>query len=211
MNNVIQSCAHGINCAIAHLQFEAILQDPGAFQSPQAGRPFVITDPSPPVYYEDIYKVIFTLNTTPFRLLVLPPAMMLILAYVVEFYNLLPARIPLLAAMLPRLPGDVTYLEPGLFSICTHLFGTTEQASRSVADGGLGYRGIVTTLDGMCQELLDWNCEQEQHTREASRLAEANGTPLAKRKSRTPKYFRHSVGLAEEIQKLSTLSKTSRG
>lgn len=135
---------------------------------------------------------------------------MLLLAYAVEFYNLLPARLPLLAKVLPKLPGDVSYLEPGLFSICTHLYGSIEEASKSVALGGLGYRGIVTTLEGMCQELLDWNREQEEHAREASRLAGANGQPLANGKAHAPKYFRHSVGLADEIQRLGAMGKSTK-
>lgn len=130
---------------------------------------------------------------------------MLVLAYIVKFYNLLPARIPVLASVLPKLPGDVSYLEPGLFSICTRLFGSVKEASKSVTDGGLGYQGIVTTLEGMCQELLDWNREQEQHRREASRSAGLNGTRLSSPKTHITKYFRHSLGLAEEIQKQLTI------
>ncbi|CAN8099903.1 unnamed protein product [Discula destructiva] len=200
VNNIIQSCAHGINCAIAHLHFEAILASPSASSSSQAGRPFVIADPSPPVYYEDIYQVIHTLNTTPFRLITLPPVIMLLLSYVVEFYNLLPARVLFLRKILPQLPGDASYLEPGLFSICTHLVGNMDQACKPVEQGGLGYRGVVGTLEGMCQELLDWNHEQEEHAREAARVADAVG-PNGKSPAAT-KYFRHSVGLAEEIQKM---------
>lgn len=151
-----------------------------------------------------------TLNTTPFRMIVLPPVLMLVLAYVVEFYNLLPARIPILAKVLPQLPGDVAYLEPGLFSICTHLYGSIADASKLVADGGLGYRGIVTTLEGMCQELHDWNCEQSQHASEASRRTAANGRPSVSGKTQAIKSFRHSVGLAEEIRKLSVLEKATK-
>ena len=202
-NHVIQSCAHGINCAIAHLQFEAILAEgPSAASLPQAGRPFVVADANPPVYYADIYKVIDTLNTTsPFRLLVLPPVPLLLLAYAVEFYNLLPARIPLLRKILPKLPGDVGYLEPGLFSICTHLVADIDEACKPVERGGLGYRGVVTTLEGMCQELHDWNREQEEHAREvARRRGTDTNMHVLKGKSPATKYFRHSVGLAEEIR-----------
>lgn len=116
----------------------------------------------------------------------------------------------MLAKVLPKLPGDVAYLEPGLFSICTHLFGSIEEASKPVTHGGLGYQGIVTALDGMCQELLEWNREQDEHAREASKLAEANGEPLTGGKNRGTKYFRHSVGLAEEIRKLGALGKMAK-
>lgn len=210
VNHVIQSCAHGINSAIAHLQFEAILATgPAAASAPQAGRPFVVADPGPPVYYGDVYRVISALNTTPFRLLVLPPVPMLLLAYAVEFYNLLPARFPVLSGWLPKLPGDVGYLEPGLFSICTHLFMDDGEARKGLEEGGLGYTGVVTTLEGMCQELNEWNREQAEHARELRREASVNGRSGGENgKTPAPKYFRHSVGLAEEIQRLSATSGT---
>lgn len=207
--HIVQSFVHGINCALAHLQLEAVLADPSSASSPQAGRPFVVTDPGPPITYGDVYRVISALAATPFRLVSLPPAPMLLLSYAVEFYNLLPARLPRLAGWLPRHPGSLVYLEPGLFSICTHLVGSMDDARRPVAEGGIGYRGVLTTLEGMCQEVLEWNSEQEEHAREAA--AAAAGSPAGggrggagARASGKPgfKAYLNSVGLAEEIRRL---------
>lgn len=99
------------------------------------------------------------------------------------------------------------YLEPGLFSICTHLVGNMSDACKAVEQGGLGYQGVVTTLEGMCQELLEWNREQEEHAREATRLAGTNGTAKVNARAET-KAFRSSMSLAEEIQKLGAVGQT---
>lgn len=203
-NHIVQSFVHGINCALAHLQFEAVLADPASATSPQAGRPFVVTDPCPPITYGALYDLMTTVAATPFRSISIPPVPMLLLSYVVEFYNLLPARLPFLAGILPRIPGDVVYLEPGLFSICTHLVGNMADAQKSVAEGGLGYRGVLTSLEGMCQEVIEWNREQEQHAKTwagSSTGTQAGGKPGLKA-------YLNSVSLAEEVRRLSGISET---
>lgn len=218
VEHIIQSFVHGANCAVAHLQLEAILAAGAhAASLPQAGRPFVVTDPNPPITYGDLYCLVATAATTPFRLVPLWPVPMLLLSYAVEFYNLLPvrlagfarlARLPLptptlakmggkLLVLLPRLPGGVAYLEPGLFSICTHLVADMRAAQAPVSQGGLGYRGVVTTLAGMCQEVLEWNREQEDHARRVGGRAGA-------------KAYRSSLSLAEEMQKLGGAGKAAK-
>lgn len=216
VESVVQNFVHGINCAIAHLQFEAVLaaanaDADSAHLRPQAGRPFCITDPGPPIYYGDMYRAMETLVTTPFRIVRVPPLPMLLVSYLVEWYNLLPVRGPaVLRKCWPRLPGSggvaVAHLQPGLFSICTHLLTDMRDAQRPVREGGLGYRGVLTTLEGMCQEILDWNMEQEHHAREAAAGSRgpASGGDGVLEWSKTPgtKLYRTSVALAEEIQKL---------
>lgn len=244
VESVVQHFVHGINCALAHLQLEAILaQDPphddnsngpqDASQRPQAGRPFCITDPGPPIYYGDLYHALQHLVTvTPFRLVHVAPVPMLLLSYAIEAYNLLPARLALLLppALLervtnyinnnknkmkwwwwwrwPRLPGGAAHLQPGLFSICTHLLTDMRDAQRPVAEGGLGYRGVVSTVEGMCQEILEWNREQEalRAGDGAGNNSNNNGglwNGKSGRGGQGPiKTYRTSVLLAEEIQKL---------
>lgn len=194
---------------MAHLQFEAILAESDSFRAPQAGRPFLVTDPNPPIPYASSFQLIGCLATTPFRAFAIPPLPMLLLSYAFEFYNLFPVRHPELAKYLPKLPGDMVYLEPGLFSICTHLVGNMDQARKPVDQGGLGYRGVLTTLEGMCQELLEWNREQEEHARVTAKLAGASGG-LRSGKFRA-KYFRPSLSLPDEIRKLSGMRKTVKG
>ncbi|KAK4197172.1 hypothetical protein QBC40DRAFT_232855 [Triangularia verruculosa] len=177
--NVIQPFVHGINVALAHLDYEAVLaSNPRA---PQAGRPFVVTDPSPPVSYLDMYQAIGTLSNTPFRLKLVPPITMWLLSYAVEWYSLLPVKYPFLKRMLPEVKGDLRHMKPGLFSVTTHIVATNDNASRRVEEGGLGYTGVVTTLEGMVQEIVEWNIEHKGH--------------------KQAKKFQTSVSLADEIAK----------
>ncbi|POS79356.1 hypothetical protein DHEL01_v202241 [Diaporthe helianthi] len=201
-SHVVQSFVHGINCALAHLQFESILAEEGSHSSPQAGRPYCITDPNPPIYYEDLYGLISKLATTSFRLVSLPPMPFLLISYMVEFYSLLPFKLPRsLAKFVPPLTGDIKHLQPGLFSICTHLIADNADAGRAVAEGGLGYHGVLTTLEGMCQELVDWNREQEEHAMQAA---------LGFDGSNGVRYFHSSVSLAEQMQKVGLVGKHTK-
>ncbi len=179
--NIVNSFIHGMNCAVAHLNFEALLADPASATAPQAGRPFTVTDPGAPIQYQDLWFAIETLSVTPFRTLPLIPVHMLLMSYAVEWYGSLPARFPLLSGILPPLTGEIKFLQPPLFSIVTHVFATNVLCSKSVKDGGLGYRGLVNTLDGIVQEILDWNLEH-----------------AAKEKSAWVKY-RSSVAMADEL------------
>ncbi len=181
--NIVNSFVHGANCAIAHLHLEAVLVRLGSDLAPQAGRPFTVTDPNPPITYADLWRLIETLSVTPFRTVPLPPVAMLLLSYAIEAYCLAPARYPFLRRFLPAITGDLRHLKPGLFSVATHLYATNESAARSVADGGLGYQGVLTTLEGMCQELVEWNQEHVEH------------------KGRGSVHYTSSVSLAGEIER----------
>ncbi|KAK3298798.1 uncharacterized protein B0H64DRAFT_386230 [Chaetomium fimeti] len=180
-SHIVQSFAHGANVAIAHLDFEAILAAPASASAPQAGRPFVITDPNPPTRYQDLYFLVQTLAITRFRTVALQPIMMVLLSYPIEWYTLALARFPFLRKALPELTGEVKHLQPGIFSICTHLVASNEVASRPVSSGGLGYTGVMSTLEGMTQEVVEWNRDHE-------------GAVLGERK-----VYQTSVSLADEI------------
>lgn len=201
----MQSFVHGINCALAHLQLESVLAEKGSHASPQAGRPFCVTDPNPPIYYGDLYGLLSKLAATPFRLVSLPPVPFVLVSYLVEFYTLLPYRLPRgLARFVPQLRGDIKHLQPGLFSICTHLVADNADSGMPVGEGGLGYRGVLTTLEGMCQELVDWNREQEEH---AARAALAEGEAGNGAGARGVRYFHSSVSLAEQMQRVGLVGR----
>lgn len=186
-SHITQSFVHGINAAIAHLDFEAILASPESSKLPQAGRPFVVTDPNPPIIYSDLYLLIKTLAITHFRIFPLQPMPMVLISYVIEAYSLLRIKWPLTRWILPPVVGDVKHLKPALFSICTHLVASNDAVSQSVKSGGLGYTGALTTLEGMTQELVEWN-----------RVHQATGVKNIS--------YRSSVSLAEEIQKATKAS-----
>ncbi len=183
-SHIVQSFVHGINTAVAHLHFEAVLTSSGSFQLPQAGRPFVVTDPNPPITYSDLYFLINTLAITPFQTIKLQPMPMILLSYIIEGYTLLLIKWPVLRWFLPSVPGDIKHLRPALFSICTHLVASNDSISRPVASGGLGYGGILTTLEGMTQEVAEWN--RVHQVQDAKDIA-----------------YQSSVSLADEIRKVT--------
>ncbi|CAK7226455.1 hypothetical protein SCUCBS95973_006205 [Sporothrix curviconia] len=158
---IVNSFVHGMNCSVAHLNFEAVLADPRSSTAPQAGRPFVVTDPNPPIQFGDLWFAIEKLSVTPFRTMSLVAVQMLLVSYAIEAYITLPLRFPVLKNILPPLTGDAKHLQPALFSIVTHLYATNDPVGKPIKEGGLGYRGLVTTTDGVAQELLDWNLEHK--------------------------------------------------
>ncbi|KAK4189064.1 hypothetical protein QBC35DRAFT_494620 [Podospora australis] len=91
ISHIVNSFAHGINVAIAHLNLEAVLASPSLGSAsdnqrmtPQAGRPFVVTDPNAPITYGDLYLAIETLAVTPFRTVPVQPIILLIMSYLIE-------------------------------------------------------------------------------------------------------------------------------
>ncbi|KAI1759157.1 NAD(P)-binding protein [Hypoxylon sp. FL1150] len=181
--HIVQSFVHGANVAIAHLHHEAVLALPWSKCSQHGGRPFVVTDPNPAITYTDLYTVIETLSVHPFRAIKVAPVIILLLAHAVEIYSELPYKYPFLRRFLPDLKGDIRHLKPGIFSICTHLVASNEEVSRSVPHGGLGYTGVLTTLEGMVLEVLEWN---KEHAGDVN----------------TRKAYTTSISLAEQIQTL---------
>jgi hypothetical protein len=178
--------------ALAHLDFEAVLSSPASALSPQAGRPFVITDPNPPIVYEDMHSLVETLAVTPSRVLPLPPILLVLLSYPVEWYSLVLAKYAALGRVLPPLTGDVKHMKPAIFSICTHLVGSNAVAEQPVSKGGLGYRGVLTTLEGMVQEVIEWNRDHQ-------------GAAGARKEYQT------SVSLADEIARATAAAKAVAG
>ncbi|KAK9788114.1 putative Vitamin b6 transporter bsu1 [Seiridium cardinale] len=150
-----------------------------------AGKPFCVTDPNPPITYGDLYMAVKTLSIHPFLDVHVPPIVILVLSYCVEWYSLLPYRVSFLKRFLPEVKGDIRHMKPALLSICTHLLGTNAESSKPVQEGGLGYKGLLTTIEGMALEILEWNREH----------ATANGS-LGRR------VYTTSVAAAEKIQQL---------
>ncbi|XXH01943.1 hypothetical protein Hte_008306 [Hypoxylon texense] len=179
--HIAQSFVHGANVAIAHLEHEAVLALPSS--SKHAGRPFVVTDPNPAITYNDLYTAIRTLSVHPFCTIKVAPVVILLLAHALEIYAELPYKYPFLRKVLPELKGDIRHLRPGIFSICTHLVASNEEVSKPVSQGGLGYSGVLTTLEGMVLEILEWN---QEHVDDAN----------------TRKAYTTSISLAGQIQKL---------
>lgn len=144
---------------------------------PQAGRPFIVTDPNPPITFADLYGTITTLSVHPTKLQVIQPVIILVLSHILEWYSQLPYRLPFLKPLLPEMKGDIKTLRPGLFSVCTHVIASDARARKPVAEGGLGYRGTFTTLQGMVTEVIEWN--QEHSDKEKARRVYSTSMLLA--------------------------------
>lgn len=159
LHQIIASFVSAENVAISHLNYEHALLDPTASPS-VSGRAFYVTDPNRPISYGDFYKGLETLPNTPVNFVPLPPVPMLLASHVIEFYALLRHRY---LHFLPKLTGDIALLQPPLFNVgSTNIILSNEQAERSPAEGGIGYKGTVTTMEAMCKAVLEWN---ETHTK----------------------------------------------
>ena len=163
-------------------------------QIPQAGRPFVVTDPNPPITYSDLYLAISTLSIHPFRALILQPAVVLCLSYIIEWLQIAPHRFPWLKGILPEIKGDARSLQPRIFTICTHIIGSDAEARKAVSEGGLGYTGVIATLEGIVLEILEWN-------REHGAEGQSDAVMVGARKSeRSRKTYTTSVSYADQLK-----------
>jgi hypothetical protein len=93
------------------------------------------------------------------RITPLPPVLTLLVAYTIESYCLTLARFPVLRKVLKEpeaSEASFMNLQPSLFTICTHLIASDAEARKPLEDGGLGYQGVYTTMEGMCEEMRLW-------------------------------------------------------
>jgi len=117
-----------------------------------------------------LYFAISTLATTYFRVIPVPPILILVLSHLIEWYTLLPLRYPILRWVFPPIRGDARFLQPAIMDICTHLVASNSNITQPVEAGGLGYRGIISTLDGMVQEIVEWNREHREADSEGRKV-----------------------------------------
>ncbi|KAJ5294797.1 hypothetical protein N7508_009618, partial [Penicillium antarcticum] len=161
---VLQSFIHAENVSLAHLLYEQRLIEQSNLtnKNPKtSGQAYVVTDPNPAIAFGDLYKLLTTLSKTPVSFPELQPAPFLLLSYIVEAYAFL--RYNYLHWLLPAIPKDLEQIQPALFGILNiHVFGDDRRARLSPEDGGLGYQPVISTLDGMCRRLVDWNTLAER-------------------------------------------------
>ncbi|KAK3388840.1 hypothetical protein B0T20DRAFT_86705 [Sordaria brevicollis] len=158
--HVIQNWISSRNVSIAHLQFEAAL-NPAArpVPPPCAGRPLLVTDPGPPIAFTDFYTMIATLSATPITETYPPPALMLMLAYAIEAWSDLIVNFPVLTKWFgwKEPTGDLAMLQPAVFTVSAYTICDDSRARKSVEEGGIGYKGVTTTLEGFCEQMAVWN------------------------------------------------------
>jgi nucleoside-diphosphate-sugar epimerase len=152
----MQNWIHAGNAALGHLKYEAALLGPHAGKV--AGRPFLVTDPGPPLVFQDFYTLIGSVSKTRMTVHYPPPVLLLMVAQIVEAYCVLLLKVPLLTKFGLREPQPpLYYLQPGCFDASTNCILDDSEAKRPVLEGGIGYRGVCGTLDGLCMQIRDWN------------------------------------------------------
>lgn len=160
--NVVQNFVNSRNVALAHLQFEAALAQKDKPMPGCAGRTFNVTDPGPPIAFTDAYETAVCLSTTGTTMTYKEPLPMYLIANAVESYCLLLAHFPFLTKLGLREPtGPVHFLQPSVFTVSKHTVIDDSAARKSVAEGGIGYKGVCTTIEGLCEEVLEWNREHK--------------------------------------------------
>ncbi|ORY66046.1 uncharacterized protein BCR38DRAFT_339266 [Pseudomassariella vexata] len=159
MTNVVQNFVHAGHVSLGHLLFEAALVNNTEKLPPCAGKPFNITDPCPPTLFLDFYKLVEQTAETYVKVVYLQPVPMLLISYVVEIADTISGLIPGLGWLKPT--GQLALLQPPVFSSSTHVPASDAAAQKSVEDGGLGYKGVCTTLEGICQQVAEWNRDHQ--------------------------------------------------
>lgn len=168
--HIIQKQVSGWNVSLAHLAFEAALvPKPGregaedSAPMPRcAGRPYVVTDTGQAIQWYDFFRAAKQLAVTPMEVTKLAPLPLYLIAHLVEGWSLLLARAPFLTRLGLREPrGPARDLQPSIFTPAAFIMVVDEEARKTVEDGGIGYKGLCTTLEGVCDQIWRWNQEQE--------------------------------------------------
>ena len=151
----VQNWVHAGNVALAHLDFEATLLGPYADRS--AGRPFSVTDNGPPVRFKDLYLIFMTSRTSGFIVTYPSPLLLLLFAHVIEAWSIVVNRFPFIQRFLPEPTGDISLLQPSTFVSASNCIVDDSSARKSPEEGGIGYRAVCTSLEGVCSQVVAWN------------------------------------------------------
>ena len=137
------------NVSLAHLLYEARLLEGRDI----GGNAYCVTDPSEPIRYTDVYRLLTTLAhpSTPMVFQHVPPGAMILMAYLMEGYILLQHRY---LRFLPKVTKfEFQMLQPAMFNYSTLNILYNDSRARKE----LGYNPGQTTLEGLCLHLLEWN------------------------------------------------------
>ncbi|KAG6333481.1 hypothetical protein ID866_5610 [Astraeus odoratus] len=161
VKNILQSYIYVENCALAHLCYEQRLLEleRGGTNPDIGGQAFSVSDKGPPCTFGDVHTVLSTLDeecTFSYYSFTL----MLFLAHIIETLYISKALLAqsnsvlgrAVSCMIPSISGDLANLQPSMFAlISVHLIFDDSRARLSPSEGGLGYNGPYTTLQGLCK------------------------------------------------------------
>ncbi|KAG5949685.1 hypothetical protein E4U60_002223 [Claviceps pazoutovae] len=154
----VQSWVHVQNVSLAHMLLQKELVGPHA--EGIAGRPFVVTDNGPSMLrFEDLYTLMRATSSTRLIIDYPPPVVIWMAAHVVEWYCVMLARWPWLSSLLGlREPGELLiWCQPATIDSSATQMARDDVARKTPEEGGLGYRGCCSTLEGLCDFMREWN------------------------------------------------------
>lgn len=165
--NIVHHFISVENCSLAHLFYEQRLVEleVGTKNPDIGGRAFIVTDAGPPIAYGDCCRVVEVLAEENIKFRLLSSSLMLLFAHVVQAYYLTSyflSQSPNLflrtaGAFLPKLPSLIITLQPSLWNLTNvHLIFDSSNARARPEAGGLGYEPLWTSLEGLCQLVLDY-------------------------------------------------------
>jgi len=162
ISTVLQSFVYVENCSLAHLCYEQrLIELEGGGSNPDiGGQAFCVTDAGPPCTYSDVYDAVTLLSNGGVWYIHLSPTVMLGIAHLVEWYHvtqqLLSFRKSFFARFLPRITGDLIFMQPSMFALTlVHLVFDDSRARLSPDKGGLGYTGPVSTMEGTSKSVVE--------------------------------------------------------
>ncbi|KAL4068581.1 hypothetical protein V8B97DRAFT_1872985 [Scleroderma yunnanense] len=161
VENILQSYIYVENCALAHLCYEQRLVEleKGGTNPDIGGQSFNVTDSGSPCTFGDVHLALSTLDSE----CEFPSysfTFMLSIAHLIEATYVTKTLLSMstsvlcraLARMIPPIRGDLVNLQPSMFAlISVHLIFDDHRARLSPSEGGLGYNGPYTTLQGICK------------------------------------------------------------
>lgn len=177
MPNIIQNFVHHGHVSLGHLQFEAALLSTGPSDLPKcAGRAYNISDAGAPPCFNDFYNLMKLTSQPPGRIEVneLQPGLLLAISYIVEIFDIA-SHMPILEKIVPRPKGDLATLQPTVFTASTHTPASDALACKSVAEGGLGFKHVCTTMEGMSGQAAAWNLSHDEEKQVAKEMASKRG------------------------------------
>ncbi|CAL5867367.1 uncharacterized protein PFLUO_LOCUS1583 [Penicillium psychrofluorescens] len=165
VRKIIHSQVNAENVSIAHLLYEQRLieqSQPNSKLPNIGGQAFVVTDPNPPVAFNDIYMLMEAYAKTPVSFTTVEPIAMFLLSYLIEAYAVV--QYSYLPWLLPAIPKDLYQLQPTLFNISDiFCIADDSRARKAPEQGGLGYEPPFTTIQGISKQLLEWNRAAEKN------------------------------------------------
>lgn len=155
----VHNCINVRNVSLAHFKLEEVLLSEHADKV--AARPFLVTDDGPPMRFNDSYRILDVTSITGFKVFNVPPLLILLVSYLIETYCMLLAQVPLLRSWMSEPTDPLILFQPSTFASSLNVIVDDSDARRAPEFGGLGYRPMCTTLEGLCEQVLEWNESEE--------------------------------------------------